>query len=325
MSDHEPAPSAGLVALGTALLDDRADGARAVLVLPAGSDVATRLAVHIGAARVFTHPPAPPVWQNGDLPTALGVADRDVEAQRPGLWPAGRLPARYRIRRVDTLYAGQPVGLLVLADPDTAADVLAGSAGIVATCRPAVLLDLRDAPATQADHVCDAVIARLPGYAWVAGAGATPCALPSGMVARNLAELVRISAATVGTVFDDRLVCGGLHVPEADAPGRGRWTGATYDTWFMLPRPAAGAWMLRLDVSDWGNAGAGFASVIEGRRLSPARMDAEGAEYGPFTLRQAAGAVVRVDLLTPHAVPDRECWPRRIGLRIRAAWLSRVE
>jgi len=285
-----------------------------VLVLPQGSDVAERLAGRIGADNCFTHPPAPPVWQEGAIPLALGPEDRDIVGRRPGLWPSGVLPARHRLRRIDTLYPDRPIGLLVLADPPTAAGVL----------RPAVLLDLRAIPAPQAQAVRVAALAELPGYNWVEGLGPTPCALPDGDSAHALHDLARANADTVDAVFDHRLVCSGLHRPEHDAPHGGRWTGAGYATWFMLPRPAAGQWMLRLDIADWGNAVAGFDAGIDSRRLSPTRLTADAAEYGPFGLVQAAGAVLRVDLFPPRAARDMQRGPRRIGLRILRAILSRV-
>jgi hypothetical protein len=302
--------------LASALAGGLAAEASVLCALPPGADVARRLAARIGAERVFSHPTPLLAAGGAGIAVELGAEDLDRAAPRGGLWPGGSLTARSRLRRIDTLYAGRPVGLLVVAGAAEAAAILIGAAQAIARFRPAVLVDGRGGAAQDEG----AVGAALPGYTVFRPAEGVACWLPEGQ--RPPEAEPSPAGSDIAVAFDDDLACGGLHASEPGAPDGGRWTGAAIETFFIVPRPDPGSWALSLAVADWGNAAAGFAALVEGRRLAPATLTARGVAY-PALAIAPGGLTLRIALLPPRPIPDLDRWPRKIGLRITRASLLR--
>jgi hypothetical protein len=306
------------LALATALATRGRAGGAVICALAPGDDLATRLSDQLGAERVFSHSTGLGADTLGSIPIELDAADIDRDAPCERLWPGGLLTEHARSRRIDTLYDGYPISLLVLSDPSRAAATLQGAARAAARDRPAVLLDMRAAAKADGQQIREA----LPGYKWFHPAASLTCCLPDGTLVPDV--YASPSATEISVAFDRALACAGLHSPEPGAPAGGRWTGASIETWFAMPRPAAGTWELRLEVADWGNAVGGFAALVDGRRLAPVATDHQSIRYQPLALDPATSTTLRITLLPPRPTPDLERWPRKIGVRISRAALRRA-
>ena len=196
-----------------ALLDRQSGGERCVAVVRPGSWLDRSLQAALPPERLFRlaiEDGAPP----DDLPSApltarpphagapdLIVADRDRDvpaAPRIG-WP-GRLPRPpQRLRRLDTLCAGdRRIGLLAIEGGDVAA-TLRGAAGLLGGGGLSLVVDLATAPSAERVGLWEVVVAAAgPGFAWHDGfllpradpadrsravllhAGTTACGLPAG-------------------------------------------------------------------------------------------------------------------------------------------------
>jgi hypothetical protein len=312
-------PGADLLALAAALLARRGRGAVAVCALAPGDDLAERLAARLGdTARVFSHPLPAAFAETTQRHVTLGPFDEDQESPRPAVWPCSGLAARARFRKLDTEYSGDPVALIVLTDPAQAIPVLQGAAQTLAMAKLAVLLQRAGTSVSDSGPLLRTI---MPAHAWFDCGAMSLCALPRGEL---LPPLQAAAPATdISVRFDTQLCSTGFHAPEPGAPHGGRWTGAGLDTRFVMPWPAAGEWRLRLSVTDWGNAATGFPAVVEGIRLAPQQIDQTGVTYALPPLATPTGSTLTVTLLPPRPIADQHRWPRKIGLRIRAATLVR--
>ena len=172
--------------------------------------------------------------------------------------------------------------------------------------------------------------------------GLPPAAIPralQGTVARDdvdLAELAwsgwhggvpRIDPGAPAVAFDRDLHCRGFHPAETDGPTSWRWSGPAARASFALPQPGAGRWRLRLQVLDWGVAGADGAlqAFAQGQKLRQVARDGGGIAFEAITVPAIpAPGPVMIDLITPkprRASPDD---PRRIGINCLSASLTRI-
>ena len=272
-------------------------------------------------------------WVEDEPPTLLGDADADVVAPARPAWPGMVAGRRLRMRRIDTLFEGAAVGVIVLAGGAAAA--LRGAAATLTAARPVVMVDARGLDgAARAEVAAAAPGYRLEGTGAVlaAGAGATRAvdwaALEGAALEGAALEGAALDGAALGLgeagemVFeaDDWLSAPGFH-PRAERDG-GRWSGAAPDTALVLARPLHGRWRLLLEMADWGNAGRGFPIGVDGAWLAPRGVTASGVKFGPFGIDPMRSPSLRLDLFGPPPVADLRRFPRKLGYCLRRVVLS---
>jgi hypothetical protein len=317
-----------------------------------GSRLEADLRRAVPAERLFCFPASDEAGAGISTMKAASV-DLDTPKECALPWPHRSRPER-RYRRLDTLFARHDdVGMIILADPEGAHDIIGGAVGVMAMAPPLVL-DLSALPVSRRFAAWSSVASALNDtYVWhdamlqptqvdcaVTDTLRDPVvvALPLAEAASGVAALAASGwASPIGdskpiptrlvTPFDAALPCWGFHSPERDGVAAWRWSGADPEHTFVLMLPGPGTWQIILAVADWGvvETAKALSVYANGAPLTLLDHGSDEVRFGNFVVTPDAdmGRVVIVLGLPRPArlAPDDLVWR---GIALTYVVLERV-